>query len=223
MGRVRKSPWVLRYRTGARLSSDLRRLVVVATHRHCRVEFRGPVRLGPGFALHIPDHGSFIVGVGVEFRRGFVCEISGNGRVSIGDGSYFTSNALIQCSTSIDIGQGCGFGQSVLLVDGKHRFRDPTRHLLEQGYDFKPLRIGDGATVMAKCTVFNDIGEGTVVGAHSVVSKPLPPRCLALGTPAKPVEFFEEGPSRAPHDSSADTADSVACADNADTTDSVHA
>ena len=165
--------------------------MISVTHRHCRVEFRGPVRLGPGFALYIPDHGTFEVGADVEFRRGFFCEIWGDGRVSIGDGSCFTSYPLIQCSTSIDIGRRCVFGQSVLLVDGGHKFRDPTRHILDQGYDLRPLRIGDGATLMAKTTCFADVGEGTVVAANSVVSRDLPPRCLAMGAPARPVEFFK--------------------------------
>jgi acetyltransferase-like isoleucine patch superfamily enzyme len=192
--RLRKAPWAVRHGYGAKVASDLRRLSVVATHRHCHVEFRGPVRLGPGFMLRIPDRGTLVVGAGVEFRHGFVCEISGDGRVTIGDLSCFTSHALVQCSTSIDIGRRCVFGQSALLVDGAHRFRDPNRPIAEQGYDYRPLRIGDGVMVMAKCTIFAGIGDGTVVGAHSVVSRPLPPRCLSLGAPARPVEFFE-GPA----------------------------
>lgn len=190
--RFSRIPWRLRYDLGARAASGLRRITVLATHRHCHVEFQGPVRLGPGFTLHIPDAGTLIVGRGVEFRRGFVCEISGNGRVQIGDASVFTSNALIQCTTSIDIGRRCLFGQSALLVDGVHRFRDPTKHLLDQGYDYRPVVIEDGAVILAKCTVIADVGEGTVVGPHSVVSRPLPPRCLAVGSPARPVEFFKD-------------------------------
>ncbi|MHB1710027.1 MAG: acyltransferase [Acidimicrobiales bacterium] len=191
--RLRKVPWHLRYRTGARIASDLRRLSILATHRHCRVEFRGPARLGPGFELMIPDHGTMIVGVGVDFRNGFVCEISGEGRVTIGDACTFTSLALVQCSTSITIGRRCTFGQSLLLADGRHRFRDASLSVLDQGYDFSPLSIGNDVTVMSKCTIFADVGERTVVGAHSVVSRPLPPRCLAIGAPAKPVEFFTVG------------------------------
>ncbi len=181
---LRRVPWTLRYHAGARLASDLRRLAVVVTHRHCHVEFRGPVRLGPGFALHIPDRGSLVVGAGVELRRGFVCEISGDGRVTIGDGSIFTGGALIQCTTSIDIGRRCVFAQAAMVVDGRHRYDDPTRHSLDQGYDYRPLRIGDGAMIMSKCTIVADVGEGAMVGAHSLVLRPVPPRCLAGGTPA---------------------------------------
>ncbi|MHB8682289.1 MAG: acyltransferase [Acidimicrobiales bacterium] len=190
MARLSKLPWYVRYRVGAKFASDMRRLAIMVTHQHCRVEFRGPVRLGPGFALNIPDRGTLIVGKGVDFRRGFVCEINGNGRVVIGDGSTFTSHALVQCTTSIEIGRGCVFGQSLMMADGKHRFGDATMHLLDQGYDYSPLRIGDGSVVMSKCTVTADIGEGSVIGANSVVNRAIPPHCLAGGVPAKVLRSF---------------------------------
>lgn len=192
--RLRRLPWRLRYELAASAGSELRRLAVLATHRHCRVEFRGPVRLGPGFTLRIPDAGTLIVGHGVELRRGFVCEISGDGQVVIGDGCTFTYDTVIQCSTSIEIGRGSVFAQSVLLVDGNHRYGDAARSSLDQGYDYRPLRIGDRVMVMAKCTVFADVGDGTFVGANSVVSRPLPPHCLAVGAPARPVRHFDRPP-----------------------------
>jgi len=186
----RKLPWHLRYRTGGKLASDVRQLSIRLTHPHCTVEFRGPVRLGRGFTLYIPDRGTFIVGSGVDFRRNFRCEISGDGRVEIGDGSIFTAEALIQASTSIVIGTRCVFGQSVMIADGNHLFRDPTKHLLDQGYDFRPITIEDNAIVMSKCTIINNIGRGAIIGAHTVVSKPIPAYCLALGAPGRVVEYF---------------------------------
>jgi acetyltransferase-like isoleucine patch superfamily enzyme len=186
----RKLPWLLRYRIGSKLGSDLRKLAIKLTHLHCTVEFRGPVRLGPGFTLDIPDGGTFIVNEGVDFRRNFRCEISGNGRVEIGAGTVFTADTLIQCTTSIDIGRRCGFGQATFIVDGNHKFRDHTRHWLDQGDEFRPITIGDSVAVNTKCTVINSIGERSVIGANSVVSKAIPPYCLAVGAPARIVEYF---------------------------------
>ncbi|HET6793772.1 MAG TPA: acyltransferase [Acidimicrobiales bacterium] len=193
----RRLPWEARYRWGGRVASAGRQLVVRATHRHCRVEFRGPVRLGPGFALDIAGPGTFVVGEAVDFRRGFVCEISGDGRVVIGDRCSFTSNVLIQCSTSIEVGDDCMFAQSVLLVDGAHRFRRHDVPVAAQGYDFRPIRIGHSVAVMAKSTVFADVGDHAMIGAHSVVSRPVPAYTLAVGAPARPVEYFGPGPAPA--------------------------
>ena len=186
----RKLPWHLRYRTGVNLATDIRRLLIRVTHLHARVEFRGPVRLGRGFSLDIPDHGTFIVGAGVDFRRNFHCEISGDGHVEIGDGPIFTAETLIQCTTSIIIGKRCAFGQATMIADGNHRYRDPEQHFLEQGYDYQPITVGNDVMVTTKCTIINNVGDRAVIGANSVVSKPIPPYCLAVGAPARVVEYF---------------------------------
>lgn len=197
IGRAAKAPWVARYEYGARLASALRLLSVRLTHGHCQVEIREPVRLGPGFSLYIPDHGTLVVGEGVEFRHGFRCEIHGDGRVEIGAGTVFTSNCLIQCSSLVSIGEQCAFGQSTLVVDGYHRYRDPSRHWLEQGYDFRPIHIGPGAGISDKCTIQADVGERAMVASGSVVKRPVPPYCLAVGSPARVVRYFGPPEQRA--------------------------
>ena len=178
--------------------SRLRQAQVELTHLHCTVRFDGAAYLGPGFSLSIPEDGTFEVGDGVVFRRGFHCEIGGNGRVSIGAGTDFTSTCLIQCSTSITIGERCGIGQATSFVDGSHNFRDPTRHWAEQGYSFRPLIIGDGVAITAKCTVAASIGDHSFIGANSVVTRDIPPYCLAAGAPARVIEYFGPPEMRPP-------------------------
>jgi acetyltransferase-like isoleucine patch superfamily enzyme len=187
---IRRLPWHVWYVSGARLASTVRKLQVQLTHRHCTVRFEGPVYLGPGFALHIPERGTLIIGPGVSFRRDFYCEIAGDGRVEIGAGTTFTGTAMIQCATSIVIGTRCAFGQATQIVDGSHNFRDWTRHWSEQGDSNRPIVVGDGALVHSKCTVINDIGDGAIIGANAVVSRPVPAYCVAVGTPARVVEYF---------------------------------
>ena len=183
-------PWRLRYIYGVRVASEARRAMIMATHRHTRVEIPRISRLGPGFDLIIPGTGEFVVDDGADFRRGFVAEVNDGGRITIGMGCTFTSFALIQCSTSITIGRRCVFGQNLMIADGNHRFRDHTQHLLDQGYDFRPVTIGDNAVVTSKCTILADVGEGAVIGANSVVTRPVPAFCLAAGAPAKVIEYF---------------------------------
>ncbi len=110
--------------------------------------------------------------------------------MTIGAGSVFTYSVLIQCSTSIDIGERCMFGQATIVVDGNHRFRDLTMPMLSQGYDFRPITIEDDVTVTTKCTIIADIGTRAFIGAGAVVTKPVPAYTVAIGAPARPVEFF---------------------------------
>lgn len=187
-------PWYLRYDVGERVASRTRQWVIKATHLHCRVEFRGPVRIGRGFELEMLDHGTLIVGPDVEFRRGFVCEIAGQGRVEIGARTVFTAQALVQCTTSIEIGERCSFGQSLLMFDGVHRYDDLDRHWGDQGWDFEPITIGDGVGVSDKCTIQSSIGERSMIGSHSVVNRPIPAFSVAAGVPARVVRYFGPDP-----------------------------
>jgi acetyltransferase-like isoleucine patch superfamily enzyme len=191
MAAWRTLPWRLVWSDGPAVLSRLRRIVVLATHRHAHVGIAPSAHLGPRFSLWIPGAGTLTIGEGVRFRRGFTCEISGEGRVTIGAHTVFTSDALLQCTTSIDIGEGCVFGQATQIVDGNHRFRDPSRPMSEQGFDFRPVRIGDGVAVMTKCTIVGaTIGDRAFIGANSVVTRDIPPFSLAVGAPAKVIETF---------------------------------
>ena len=48
--------------------------------------------------------------------------------------------------------------------------------------------IGIGAIIMPGVT----IGEGAVIGAHSVVTHDVPPYCVAVGAPAKVIRTFTD-------------------------------
>lgn len=171
--------------------SWLRKRWVLFRNPHARIEFQGPVYLGPRFSLDMPYGGTFLVGPGVEFRRGFRAELGAPGaRIAIGAGAVFTYDVVIQCSSSIEIGAHCVFAQATMIVDGNHRFHDLDQPVLAQGYALRPLQISDHATVMSKCTVIGDIGERTFVGANSVVTRPLPAHCVAVGAPARVIDYF---------------------------------
>jgi acetyltransferase-like isoleucine patch superfamily enzyme len=178
------------YIHGPRLMSRLRKWWVLARNPHATIRFTEPVYLGPGFSLHMPDGGTFVAGPACEFRRNFRAEISGDGRIEIGPGTVFTYDVVIQCSTSIVIGERCMFGQATLVVDGNHRFRDLDQPMLAQGYDYTPIRIADDATVTTKCTIIADLGERCFIGANSVVTKPVPAFSVAAGVPAKVIDYF---------------------------------
>src|SRR6058998_3182213 len=104
--------------------SDLRKVWVRLLHPGATIRFGAGTYLGPGFSLEIPHSGTFITGERVQFRRGFRAEVTGSGRIVIGSDSVCTYNVLMLCTTSIEIGERCGFGQSTVVVDGQHRFRD---------------------------------------------------------------------------------------------------
>lgn len=184
------APFNLGYVRGPLLMSRIRRRYFMLRHPYATVRIDPTCYLGPGFSLHITGAGTFEAGPYCEFRRGFRAEIEGNGRISFGTGCVCTHYVLMQCSTSMDIGDRVMFGQSSLVVDGQHRFRDLSKPMLAQGYDFKPLVIEDDATITTKCSIMESIGTRAFIGANAVVSRPIPPYVVAVGAPAKPIDYF---------------------------------
>ena len=202
-GKARGAVVKLGYSTGPRLMSALRKRWVILRNPQATIVFGKGTFLGPRFSLNMVNGGTFITGDYVEFRRGFRAELSGpESRIEIGSYSVCTYDVLMQCGRSIVTGERAVMGQCVMVVDGNHRFRDLDLPMLAQGYDYRPIRIGDDAVITTKATVIADVGERTVIGANTVVTRPIPAFCVAVGTPARVIDYFGP-PERRPAELSA--------------------
>jgi acetyltransferase-like isoleucine patch superfamily enzyme len=190
-GRYRREVVRIGYFRGPILMSALRKRWCLFRNPQATIRFGKGTYLGPRFSLHCPFGGTFITGENVEFRRNFRAELGGpDSKIEIGAGSYCTYSVLIQCGTTITIGERCGLGHCTSLYDGSHKFRDTTKEFLHQGYDYRPIVIEDDAQVHGLCTVVNSIGTRAIVGASSIVTKPIPAYTLAVGCPAKVIDYF---------------------------------
>lgn len=106
------------------------------------------------------------------------------------------------------IGTGCTIGLATIEDDvliasnvdilsgaGQHRFEDPERPVREQGGEFTRVTIGADSWIGNRAVVMADVGSRCVVGAGSVVTKPIPDRSLAVGSPAKIVGTRGDSPA----------------------------
>ena len=61
------------------------------------------------------------------------------------------------------------------------------RSFIERKSEFKETIVRRGATIGANATIIcgNEIGEYSLVGAGSVVTKPVPPYTMVIGNPAE--------------------------------------
>ena len=159
--------------------------------RTATIRFDGDVYLGPGFSLHMPHGGTFIVGPGVDFRRGFRAELR-SGRPRDHRRRLGVLPRRADSVRDLDRDRRAVHVRAVAasIVDGNHRFRDLDRPMLEQGYDFRPITIADDAVVTTKCTIINDLGERCFIGANTVVTRPVPAYTVAVGVPARLVDYF---------------------------------
>jgi len=178
------------YNWGPRIATALRKRWVIFKNPQADIRFKGSVYLGPGFSLYAPAGGRFVVGSGVEFRKGFRVEIAHGGNVEIGDRCVFSYYSVIQCSTSITIGDRAMFGQASMIVDGNHQLQDISTDIFAQPYDYRDIVIANDVTTLTKCTILNSIGVKSVVAANAVVDKPIPPYSVFGGVPARILDYF---------------------------------
>jgi acetyltransferase-like isoleucine patch superfamily enzyme len=75
----------------------------------------------------------------------------------------------------------------VISGSAQHRFTDPDVPVREQGGSYERVRVGADTWVGNRAVILADVGERCVVGAGSVVTKPLAARSIAVGSPARVV------------------------------------
>jgi acetyltransferase-like isoleucine patch superfamily enzyme len=109
-------------------------------------------------------------------------------KLVVGRNCQIMQMSFINPAKSITIGDDSGIGGDCLLF-GHNSWLSQL-----EGYpvEFEPIEIGKSVSVSWRVFVLPGvkIGDGAVVGANSLVSRDIPPRCLALGYPARVVSRF---------------------------------
>jgi acetyltransferase-like isoleucine patch superfamily enzyme len=120
---------------------------------------------------------------------GLIHILHGGGSLRIGRGTTATGVGIsMHEAGEIVIGAGCMLSTEIHMdVSDAHPIYDAATG--ERLNPPKPITLEDRVWLAARVIVMKGatIGEGTVVGAGSVVVGALPPGCLAAGTPARPL------------------------------------
>lgn len=91
---------------------------------------------------------------------------------------------------SVVIEEAVGIARGCYISDHSHGFDDPGTPIRDQPVNrVAPVRIGRGAWLGQNVVVLPGvtIGAGAVIGANSVVRTDIPPRTVAIGSPARVV------------------------------------
>ena len=134
------------------------------------------------------------IGSNVIIRKYSWFAIDENCKVKIGNGTrigrYFIISGL---NSKIEIGNNVLISERVFITESFHCYEDINIPILYQGECSKgPVKIEDdcwigiGVCIMPGVT----IGKHSIIGANSVVTKNIPPYCVAAGVPAKVVKKF---------------------------------
>jgi len=134
---------------------------------------------------HVTFHGKFGVTSGRMIDRPLL-RIGNN--VVIGHFVQFYVNREVVVEDDVLIAGNC------IIADSDGHPIDPEkrlRNLPPAPEDIKPVRICKNAWLAGGCQIRKGvtIGEGSIVGANSVVLSNVPPDCIVMGNPARVVGF----------------------------------
>ncbi|HEX7034935.1 MAG TPA: acyltransferase [Pseudomonadales bacterium] len=114
--------------------------------------------------------------------------------VEVGSHCNFADGVFITGGGGVTIGNWVGFGPDTKIWSVNHRFDDPDRPWLLQGWERKPVVIEDDVWLGANVFVMPGvtIGRGAIVSAGAVVSKSIPPYALVAGNPGRVVGWRKQ-------------------------------
>ena len=138
-----------------------------------------------GRAPKIAGAGHIILGSRVSFR-GFGARswfhVHEGATIAIGARSFINSGVMIDAASGVTIGERCLIGDAVVIQDSNY-------HEIDEGAGVKtaPVTIGDNVWIARGAIILPgvSIGDHSVIGAGSVVTKSVPARVVAAGNPAR--------------------------------------
>lgn len=107
------------------------------------------------------------------------------GRIEIGDRVFLNYGTSLSAHELVRIGDRCQIGSHVCMMDNDYHSVEDRDRPGESG----PIVLGNNVWLGIRVIVLKGvtIGENSVIGAGSVVTKDIPANCLAAGMPAKPI------------------------------------
>lgn len=108
--------------------------------------------------------------------------------ITVGAHTQMSNNVTIIAMGEVSIGKNCLIGDMTSIIDCDFHEIDPDERGSGVG-PIKPVNIGDNVWIGSRVMILRGvaIGNNSVIGAGSIVTKSIPSNSLAVGVPAKVV------------------------------------
>lgn len=162
--------------------------VVVRAPRHLtnaqEISLGEDVYIGPNSTL-----------VSVKSFDGFSGRQNFSPNLRIGSRFWATWGLQIYCAQSVVIEDDVMMAGNVFICDYQHGYKRADVAYKFQPFDpIGPIKVGRGSWLGQNVVVMPgvQIGEYSIIGASSVVTRSVPARCIAVGSPARVIKIWSE-------------------------------
>jgi acetyltransferase-like isoleucine patch superfamily enzyme len=146
----------------------------------------------PGVKLEIGPHATLSIGRWAWLGHG--CKIRVHeGEVSIGAKSVIGQECTISAYQHVSIGRECIIADRVMLIDFDHGVTEVDRPIRAQGIYKRDVRVGHNVWIGYGACILRgvSVGENSVIGTSSVVTKEVPANAVVAGAPARVIRMRE--------------------------------
>jgi acetyltransferase-like isoleucine patch superfamily enzyme len=142
----------------------------------CRMAIEGVLELEKGLYIRSINYNRVEISIGKE------------GKLRIGENVFINQGARIVATTTVTIGNNTHIGDEAIIMDND--FHGIRGNPPKKG----PITIGSNVWIASRAIILKNvkIGDNSVVGANSVVTKDVPPNSIVAGSPAKTVRSLNE-------------------------------
>lgn len=136
------------------------------------------------------------------------CELFGtliswsHGKITLGEWAKIGYDCQVSCVNSIIIGKDTAIANHVIIVDHNYHPINPSdrkymRHTPHGSKERSPIYSDNAPIVIGENVMIGNyarickgvsIGDNSIIGANTIVTKDIPPNCIAVGNPARIVK-----------------------------------
>ena len=180
-----------------RMASLISMIVDLGHIMNAQLRLRGTAKVPFSVRLRgrakLVGSGEVVLGEGVSLN-GTIVPIElvtyASGQIEIGKNTFINYGSSIAARASVKIGSYCHLGHYLFVMDNDQH--DVVRHWELPPSD--PVIIEDNVWIGSKVVILPGVrvGSHSVIGAGSIVTKDIPPRCVAVGNPARVIRHLKE-------------------------------
>ena len=144
-------------------------------------------KVSPGAIFDLDDTGSIRIGNKCRIHHGVLFATHRNGVIQLGDGCSVNPYCVLYGHGGLIIGDRVRIAAHCVFIPANHRFSMSDGQFAHEGLSRVGIRIGNDVWIGTGVRVLDGvtIGDEIIVGAGSVVTKPLLKKGVYAGVPAK--------------------------------------